>query len=127
MDKGAEVAIGDTKVPFPLRTRLIGVNARADNVCMADLFVIAVVWRGVAIVRLVDAAGVVGMVLHGHERRVHVGALGVDDIVVAGGIYAGRVVLVSVLMLVSRLERRVWVVVDALGGVVVGSHAGIRF
>lgn len=122
--KGASHAVGDAKVPAALRAGLVRVDAGAHHVCLADLFVVAVVGRRVAVVRLVDAAGVVAMVLDGHERRVHVGAAGVDGIVVAGGIHAGRVVLVLVVMLVSRLQRRVRVVVDALGGVVVGSRSG---
>lgn len=127
VDNGAEEAVGDAKVPFALRTGLVRVDARAHNVCLADLFVVAVVWRRVAVMRLVDAARVVGVVLRRHERRVHVGAPGVDGIVVAGGIYAGRVVLVRVVMLVRRLERRVRVVVEALGGVVIGRHVGVGF
>lgn len=122
--KGASHAVGNAKVPGALRAGLVRVNAGAHHICLADLFVVAVVGRRVAVVRLVDAAGVVGMVLDGHERRVHVGAAGVDGIVVAGGIHAGRVVLVLVVMLVRRLQRRVRVVVDALGGVVIGSRGG---
>lgn len=122
--KGAEVAVGDAKAPAALRPRLVRVDARAHNVRLAGLFVVAVVWRRVAIVRLVDAARVVGVVLRGHERRVQACAAGVEGIVVAGGIHAGRVVLVLVVMLVRGLQRRIWVVVDALGGVMIGSHVG---
>lgn len=126
--KGADHAVGDAKVPAAPRPGLVRVDGGAHHVCLADLFVVAVVGRRVAVVRLVDAAGVVGMVmgmvLRGHERRVHVGAPSIDGIVVAGGIHAGRVVLVRVVMLVRGLQRRVLVVVDALGGVVIGSHGG---
>lgn len=93
---------------------------------LADLFVVAVVWRRVDVL-LVDAAHIMAVVLGGHQRRVQVGALGVDDIVMAGRVHPSRVMLVLVLVLVSRLQGRIRVVVDAVGGIVIGSRLGSRF
>jgi len=72
---------------------------------------------------------VVPVVLRRHERGVQVGALGVDDVVVAGGVDAGRVMAVYVLVLVHGIERRVWVVIHSRRVVVlrrrrVGGGAG---
>ncbi|KAH6603754.1 hypothetical protein Trco_007200 [Trichoderma cornu-damae] len=110
VDGGAEEAVGDAKVPAALRADLVRVEAGPHHVRPAALFVVAVVGRRVG------SRLVVAVVLRGDQRRVHVGALCVDGIVVAGGVNAGRVVLVLVMVLVSRLQGGIRVVVDALDG-----------
>lgn len=126
VDKGAEVAVGDAKVPVALRARLVGVDSCANDARLADLFVVAVVRRRVDVL-LVDAAHIVSVILDWHQRRVQVGALCVDGIIMAGSVDSVRVMLMVMVVLVSRLQGRIRVVVDALGGIVVGSRVGSGF
>lgn len=85
------------------------------------LLIVAILGRGIQCARLIDAVGMMMMVLLGRDRgRVDGGARGVNGIVVtAGSIDTGRVRMVGVRMLVCRVQCRIGVVVHAGNGCVV--------